>query len=131
MWGLPSVTERSRAVERFIPTHVGFTSSFAVPFNHLPVHPHTCGVYCYEFSFRLDDDGSSPHMWGLRARTQQTAKHHAVHPHTCGVYIFLCYLFGTFPGSSPHMWGLPGQSIDSGKRVRFIPTHVGFTLESS
>ena len=51
--------------------------------------------------------GSSPHMWGLLCSKSLQSIPSTVHPHTCGVYF------------------VPAAVFDN--KIRFIPTHVGFT----
>ena len=54
-----------------------------------------------------------------------------VHPHTCGVYADDVQTTGLLIGSSPHMWGLPSGQQPLPRKLRFIPTHVGFTIHST
>ena len=52
-------------MERFIPTHVGFTQEAWADYRYKPVHPHACGVYELLVSLGFNVRGSSPRMWGL------------------------------------------------------------------
>ena len=128
MWGLQDNAAVFDFLTRFIPTHVGFTSSISFR------HSHVCG--------------SSPHMWGLRLSFSFIRLSTPVHPHTCGVYATVnsqrevCDRFipthvgfthtnlaepKRILGSSPHMWGLRFLCQLTVNIRRFIPTHVGFT----
>ena len=51
--------------ERFIPTHVGFTSALNATSPAGTVHPHPCGVYRIIPPVNSAIGGSSPPMWGL------------------------------------------------------------------
>ena len=94
--------------------------------------------------------GSSPHMWGIRCihhlhiHTVRFIPTHvgntgpqltnlavlSVHPHTCGEYFPDEQILTSQGGSSPHMWGILLWSFHRLEHVRFIPTHVGNTLEA-
>ena len=133
---------------RFIPTHVGQTSSARPRLRSASVHPHTCGA----------DYKGGPVLYQLLP----------VHPHTCGAdlstppiltgiprfipthvgqtlsydEVFCVYRFipthvgqttktalnyGIKTGSSPHMWGRLSLAQRFSGVHRFIPTHVGQT----
>ena len=65
MWGILGLDACERGLGRFIPTHVGNTSSPFTICVMSPVHPHTCGEY-FGKVWRVDwRVGSSPHMWGI------------------------------------------------------------------
>ena len=105
MWGRPAASRRFRRASavhphacgadvrvkfnifvpaRFIPTHVGQTLIHPQIIHIIPVHPHACGADKGFCSVILQDDGSSPRMWGrLRATTIQPFRS-PVHPHACG-----------------------------------------------
>ena len=66
MWGTRLPFHQDPRRLRFIPTHVGNTTDFAIGDLLPTVHPHACGEH-----FRNIDDffrgfGSSPRMWGTR-----------------------------------------------------------------
>src|SRR5699024_2750136 len=65
MWGLLVIIMTISMLQRFIHTHVGFTSMLASFILHLSVHPHACGVYRLAGFSSQDSCGSSPRMWGL------------------------------------------------------------------
>ncbi len=55
----------------------------------------------------------------------------AVHPHTRGEHTLPRGLDVKAGGSSPHTWGTPARCSHWYRRRRFIPTHVGNTVERS
>ncbi len=135
---------------RFIPTHVGNTASGRRDRRRAPVHPHARG----EHEDRRQDAtlgvGSSPRTWGTRdeeradeRRTRFIPTHvgntprgseirsgSPVHPHARGEHSKRARAGRAPSGSSPRTWGTRGASLASGRRHRFIPTHVGNTKES-
>ena len=54
----------SNALDRFIPTGVGNTGSAHPGAPPLPVHPHGCGEHIPGQPGRVEDNGSSPRVWG-------------------------------------------------------------------
>mgnify|MGYP001230963690 CR=1 FL=1 len=91
---------------RFIPTHVGNTSTLTALGIILAVHPHACGEH---------------------ARPQAGIGRAAVHPHACGEHKMANHDGALNNGSSPRMWGTPQCHPQRIIRARFIPTHVGNT----
>ena len=89
---------------RFIPTRVGKTLSFCLLSFCPPVHPHACGENATNLSILISIFGSSPRVWGKRAKrpvpllrsrfiptrvgkTWQIGarmEKFEVHPHACG-----------------------------------------------
>ena len=55
----------------------------------------------------------------------------AVHPHACGEHQGKRPPQALFVGSSPRMWGTRRKAADRRFQTRFIPTHVGNTLEDA
>ena len=53
-----------------------------------------------------------------------------VHPHACGEHVVVADIVPRFSGSSPRMWGTLDKIEGDGNLNRFIPTHVGNTLNS-
>ena len=53
----------------------------------------------------------------------------SVHPHACGAYDVVRVKRSRFTGSSPRMWGIRQCDRRFRSVHRFIPTHVGHTLE--
>ena len=132
------------------------------------VHPHTCGEYAdrspdgpsmvrfipaHAGNTKRDrlippqEDGSSPHMRGIRpgrrARRRgrrfipahagntpslpQRWSRQAVHPRTCGEYGSVLREIDPIAGSSPHMRGILTVAISVPVPHRFIPAHAGNT----
>ena len=54
----------------------------------------------------------------------------AVHPHACGEHASHERSHVNVPGSSPRMWGTRTRGMDPARRRRFIPTHVGNTINT-
>ena len=147
MWGT-RYREGKKVIQfRFIPTHVGNTSTASNTSLVTTVHPHACGehhIYCGYCSSCI---GSSPRMWGTPSALLIT--HHqcrfipthvgntpiddlaiesrSVHPHACGEHSGAETRYGFVGGSSPRMWGTQVLLMGKGLILRFIPTHVGNT----
>ena len=68
MWGTLTGQRAPRSDDRFIPTHVGNTAVLNLTNAIVAVHPHACGEHP-SFHLRASNTaGSSPRMWGTRAR---------------------------------------------------------------
>ncbi len=66
-WGTRLEPVQDRSLIRFIPTHVGNTSTVGPESAGSPVHPHTRGEHG-GFNIAYGHGlGSSPHTWGTRA----------------------------------------------------------------
>ena len=111
MWGTPLRGTLAFGTDRFIPTHVGNTNLMLMKTGDHTVHPHACGEH-FLCSFSVNVFCS-------------------VHPHACGEHLGRFSSESDYSGSSPRMWGtlnkygiIPGQ-------FRFIPTHVGNTLQKT
>ena len=149
MWGLPEQARTRQPAARFIPTRVGNTCRASSRPRRRPVHPHACGEYCPDGQPRRSVNGSSPRVWGIQggfldivkigrfipthvgntAPDGGSAARPPVHPHACGEY-FCCHVRAAASiGSSPRMWGIRGLSYLDAHIERFIPTHVGNTLQ--
>ena len=149
MWGTPYMPLSSSDVDRFIPTHVGNSSTMALATHLIPVHPHTCGELILMPWRRISRIGSSPHMWGTQiygfARNHErrfipthvgnsvhrtaTPSTLSVHPHTCGELslIILIVLWSTV---HPHTCGelvepLAVPSLWIGSSPHMWGTHHG------
>ena len=125
-WGIPGVLLSLCVTQRFIPTHVGYTTRTAPWVSSSTVHPHTRGVYVLVLSVDIITNGSSPHTWGIHLppdpdmndlrfipthvgytpATDDTGRLSAVHPHTRGVYGQTYSPDKILHGSSPHTWGI-------------------------
>ena len=133
---------------RFIPTHVGHTSSFTFLISSISVHPHARGAYSCPRLIRFLTNGSSPRTWGIHSPFGGYRGYYSVHPHARGAYTTLASC-GEHPlrfipthvghtmlsvpeapaktGSSPRTWGILGRGASGRRFLRFIPTHVGHT----
>ena len=105
-WGLRHQIPISKAIDRSIPTCVGFTLPCRTSTTSAAVHPHVRGVYTVSWISALGGIGPSPRAWGLLgdwyksvdversiptcvgftkdSRCDRSAD--AVHPHVRGVY---------------------------------------------
>ncbi len=68
MWGTRCARQCRGVGERFIPTHVGNTTSPVCGSCVWTVHPHACGEHAGPFSPARRRYGSSPRMWGTRGQ---------------------------------------------------------------
>ena len=134
-------------MSRFIPTQVGNTCYHQSHPGIDRVHPHTSGEYNDSRVRRCDENGSSPHKWGIREclihvpvqvrfiPTQvgntldgfRPVNDASVHPHTSGEYVKEDGSVGSEDGSSPHKWGILLDLALPVDCIRFIPTQVGNT----
>ena len=125
MWGTRVAVRKCASGRRFIPTHVGNTPKKGILVCNSSVHPHACGEHDESFDGSLGRDGSSPRMWGTRARPSpawgwrrfipthvgntprrtSAMRQGAVHPHACGEHTSVVACIVTVGGSSPRMWG--------------------------
>ncbi len=147
MWGTQYPRRRIVLDDRFIPTHVGNTTSPTIWRLIGAVHPHACGEHFNRLTYVSVYNGSSPRMWGTpplgsavmvmrrfiptHVGNTPPAIHpgltHSVHPHACGEHN-RCGVSGSwFDGSSPRMWGTLTPELVGIDPGRFIPTHVGNT----
>ncbi len=149
-WGTRCLSRSNGAKGRFIPTHVGNTDPELDGSRDPPVHPHTRGEHRVRIPVTPEQIGSSPHTWGTLSLICFAAVDHrfipthvgntvsswdrpgsgSVHPHTRGEHKRGQASALIYSGSSPHTWGTQIlESSRSGSR-RFIPTHVGNTMET-
>ncbi len=149
MWGTLPAGSRQPRRARFIPTHVGNTSEHRRRSRRTPVHPHACGEHGITPGIWVSMGGSSPRMWGTQVTlggvqdsprfipthvgntplTRSGPGRGAVHPHACGEHPTADMTPITRVGSSPRMWGTHGIYSFALDRTRFIPTHVGNTVQ--
>ena len=129
MWGIHALITHAIVYYRFIPTHVGHTHHLLPPAPLYAVHPHACGAYERAKEVAIDKYGSSPRMWGIRPAAGIIIHSNAVHPHACGAYDRVRQPGPHERGSSPRMWGIQLPILQRMILWRFIPTHVGHTLE--
>ncbi len=125
MWGIHLFGSHRFFPFRFIPTHVGNTSTRRNGPEISSVHPHACGEYgisnryqCARHRFIPTHVGNTTPDWPRRG-------HRPVHPHACGEYHFAQDKSHEGRGSSPRMWGIPLRTGPGEVIGRFIPTHVG------
>ena len=150
VWGTPRDRRGDETADRFIPTGVGNTAACLPRFTATTVHPHGCGEHRAPSRGSSPRDGSSPRVWGTRARivehdhlkrfiptgvgnttrSASAARAFPVHPHGCGEHLALADLIHSFPGSSPRVWGTRRRPFLAGSCERFIPTGVGNTAIS-
>ncbi len=148
-WGTHELKCSMMPARRFIPTHVGNTDGRMNSNQPRSVHPHTRGEHGSTVHYALSARGSSPHTWGTRHlhgllvskvgfipthvgntnRVGMISVKSSVHPHTRGEHITIDGQADAYYGSSPHTWGTlrGGEAVP--EIVRFIPTHVGNTLD--
>ena len=126
MWGIHHRRTCGPERSRFIPTHVGNTSTARGNVSLAAVHPHACGEYWRGLTRQITPHGSSPRMWGIRGRRGGTGRdarfipthvgntpsptcekiRATVHPHACGEYCGRRPDAAPHFGSSPRMWGI-------------------------
>ena len=131
MWGTREIDPGDRIVERFIPTHVGNTSSRTRLFQQVSVHPHACGEHLSGDYLVQSISGSSPRMWGtlrpwismlkcirfIPTHVGNTLSNYlipfliSVHPHACGEHTSIPFAEYSCDGSSPRMWGTLMEEI--------------------
>ena len=110
---------------RFIPTHVGNTSSASDQSQTWPVHPHARGEHHPGATMPTTRLGSSPRTWGTPATdvttdiifrfipthvgntsvAPKTELFWPVHPHARGEHEPVAGISGHGTGSSPRTWG--------------------------
>ena len=148
MWETLRIVRFFLSIARFIPTHVGNTWIKLNGFRMVAVHPHACGKHIPVITVFIPTSGSSPRMWETQhhanigklykrfipthvGNTSAYSLHAAsisVHPHACGKHSSKLALESSLCGSSPRMWETLGSSFFGFGFCRFIPTHVGNTL---
>ena len=148
MWGILIKSLVGQGIVRFIPTHVGNTSTPSPARGPLTVHPHACGEYNRISARRRRPCGSSPRMWGIRwtvssrcrdfrfipTHVGNTLKYYhvwfayTVHPHACGEYTLRSIRRRRFLGSSPRMWGILFRKMqeitDCWQSSSVLPSHA-------
>ena len=144
-WGTDGPAPRDGRRSRFIPTHVGNSTRPLNPKVPSSVHPHARGEQRTAHPRGGVHGGSSPRTWGTvqasicapgcrrfipthvgnSCRRPACCRRQTVHPHARGEQNFdsngAFYNFG----SSPRTWGTASRPERQGRRIRFIPSHVG------
>ena len=130
---------------------MGNTIASAFSARASAVHPHACGEHRRGYDKLRVCHGSSPRVWGTRrgcllqrdrsrfipTRVGNTCGRNArrnpltVHPHACGEHPDFSTEVSPDGGSSPRVWGTHYHIDKIVRRVRFIPTRVGNTIETS
>ena len=146
-WGTRPAGGPHRAVQRFIPTHVGNTCDERRAPSAAAVHPHARGEHHRRRRQRHGRSGSSPRTWGTRNKRDPRVayvrfipthvgntrcsgcrfRRRTVHPHARGEHALAGFKAPERTGSSPRTWGTLGFRRCPGLSCRFIPTHVGNT----
>ena len=149
MWGTRPLGVAASVGLRFIPTHVGNTRSAPASCRTIPVHPHACGEHARWASTAGRLLGSSPRMWGTHEHQRNGdapvrfipthvgntsgriswPPRQTVHPHACGEHGGALLVAALASGSSPRMWGTHCGECGKLGAARFIPTHVGNTVQ--
>ena len=129
-WGILYAEWAAQADERFIPTCVGNTCSYAyIIVISSGSSPHAWGILS-QLWYLLQRTRFIPTCVGNTCRLSRRCRRYSVHPHMRGEYAFLCILRMRVYGSSPHAWGIPVIGISVILIQRFIPTCVGNTHQS-
>ncbi|VTR03025.1 Domain of uncharacterised function (DUF2825) [Pseudomonas aeruginosa] len=129
-WGTHLAGREVRVLDRFIPTHVGNTGGMCDGRFRTPVHPHTRGEHDRRLDLSKRRLGSSPRTWGTRTRCCRVGYPAPVHPHARGEHCSTVHPNAMSRGSSPRTWGTRATGRQRRTGRRFIPTHVGNTLDS-
>ena len=150
-WGQLHELGHEVSRRRFTPTRVGTTSLHCRRISWRTVHPHARGDNSTGSSPSVPAPGSPPRAWGQRIEgrpgiaaarftptrvgtTNQAVRpmrHAAVHPHARGDNSFTLTMPARFCGSPPRAWGQPQAQRLVVLELRFTPTRVGTTAESS
>ena len=146
-WGTPHNHSLPTDHRRFIPTHVGNTSTRSAITTSTTVHPHARGEHRDSTLRDMYSSGSSPRTWGTLIQPRRKHRHkrfipthvgntdrcgathrpHPVHPHARGEHTERLDRLIVGRGSSPRTWGTRAGAGISPAGPRFIPTHVGNT----
>ena len=128
---------------------MGNTNRPAYRLSDIAVHPHARGEHFTTGSPTVTLSGSSPRTWGtplsdprgeipvrfIPTHVGNTKNYsmpgflEAVHPHARGEHNSRTKPLDFLLGSSPRTWGTRAKWIIVALIARFIPTHVGNTLE--
>ena len=147
MWGKPPYSVYAFTSGRIIPTRVGKTNTIHIHFCKKKDHPHSCGENQYHPYPFLQEEGSSPLVWGKQVGVGSGQHAQGIiptcvgkteninsisftcqdHPHLCGENFFSAPNSYLVQGSSPLVWGKLGGKDESSYALRIIPTCVGKT----
>ena len=126
-WGTLGGTGIFSLKTRFIPTHVGNTSSRTYRECAPSVHPHARGEHQREVDDPVQLFGSSPRTWGTLRPCVILLISSRFIPHARGEHEICPISVRLTAGSSPRTWGTRQRRIVCWHHLRFIPTHVGNT----
>ena len=144
-WGTSNTALAKKALNRFIPTHVGNIKQNGYTEETIAVHPHARGEHDIRERPDVDLVGSSPRTWGTCSRSlshrgiarfipthvgniptqKKSTKSMTVHPHARGEHVVHDFSILVICGSSPRTWGTYSNKAWGNFAMRFIPTHVG------
>jgi len=148
-WGTPVASPFESFLPRFIPTHVGNSDPEPLQRVLVLVHPHARGELVRSIRGLRPSYGSSPRTWGTltnafrviflprfipthvgNSRWSSSGRVcAAVHPHARGELALFPPGRERDRGSSPRTWGTPDRLLQPPPLGRFIPTHVGNSLQ--
>ena len=129
-WGTREVYESVKESYRFIPTHVGNTTTPCTSKLPRAVHPHARGEHVGAPIRVRHSCGSSPRTWGTLSGIANGSAVAGSSPRTWGTRA-LDPNFEGGGGSSPRTWGTRPLPARLFLCPRFIPTHVGNTVHRS
>ncbi len=129
------------------PAHAGNTSIIDPGCTRYTDQPRTCGEYWRDRFRSMANQGSAPHMRGIRdahsvserlsgispahagntatATAQDVVR--ADQPRTCGEYKRECSIVPAMTGSAPHMRGIPSRRFVKRQQNWISPAHAGNT----
>ena len=91
-WGTQSPQLRDRRIFRFIPTHVGNATAYAVMYGVVTVYPHARGERHFLRLSDHDCTGSSPRTWGTLAHAHwHVAAHRFIPTHVGNALAIACW----------------------------------------
>jgi len=125
MWGTHSYLQNSKALRRFIPTHVGNASAAVRLANLTGGSSQRMWGTQVGYIGEDDEDRFIPTHVGNALAAAAIISAATVHPHACGERRSVLIVCSIDCGSSPRMWGTHLLSSLRETGTRFIPTHVG------
>ena len=126
MWGTLRYDQNGFQFCRFIPTHVGNTTTLLPRIGQAAVHPHACGEHGLICMSPTQSAGSSPRMWGTRFPSISSVRTIRFIPTHVG-NTKRGRVWARIPPVHPTHVGNTASPPLRGRGQRFIPTHVGNT----